>query len=396
MSGSATAFTVLVCSSKVFLRVPSRSRTDEDVLHHVRRQIGEQRRRIGGARHQTHDAKKVEATPPSFRPGGARGAVTRRECVHADAAQLGSAKPSRAPEISLSIGFHHTTQPHAQPSRGSRNCAAALSATAPPSTMRYLVADTGPIIKGHRLDQLGATGGVTLPEVVDEVRDERARQLLATMDVQFREPSDESIAAVRAFAKLTGDLPVLSGRRPGTEAGTWMLEKECRGVAHLRTEPPPRGAPPRGAAAAANDVDMAGEGGVDAITAAAADVEMAADGDADADGRGRRGGGGARRRAAPRRPTGCTSGRSTRRPTSAPSASAASRTSSPPPPSSLSRGRRSSRGSTSPCATTRPRTSRRTLTSAPTSSTARARAAAASSSTASPAPRARSPSCAPT
>ena len=146
--------------------------------------------------------------------------------------------------------------------------------------MRYLVADTGPIIKGHRLDQLGATTVVTLPEVVDEVRDERARQLLATMDVQFREPSDESIAAVRAFAKLTGDLPVLSAVDLRVLALTWMLEKECRGVAHLRTEPPPRGAPPPRSAAAAADVDMAGEGGVDAITAAAADVEMAADGDA--------------------------------------------------------------------------------------------------------------------
>ena len=103
--------------------------------------------------------------------------------------------------------------------------------------MRYLVADTGPIIKGHRLDQLGATTVVTLPEVVDEVRDERARQLLATMDVQFREPSDESIAAVRAFAKLTGDLPVLSAVDLRVLALTWMLEKECRGVAHLRTEP---------------------------------------------------------------------------------------------------------------------------------------------------------------
>ena len=161
-----------------------------------------------------------------------------------------------------------------------QNCAAALSATAPPSTMRYLVADTGPIIKGHRLDQLGATTVVTLPEVVDEVRDERARQLLATMDVQFREPSDESIAAVRAFAKLTGDLPVLSAVDLRVLALTWMLEKECRGVAHLRTEPPPRGAPPPRAAAA--DDDMADVGGVDAITAAAADVEMAADGDADA------------------------------------------------------------------------------------------------------------------
>ena len=113
--------------------------------------------------------------------------------------------------------------------------------------MRYLVADTGPIIKGHRLDQLGATTVVTLPEVVDEVRDERARQLLATMDVQFREPSDESIAAVRAFAKLTGDLPVLSAVDLRVLALTWMLEKECRGVAHLRT-PTPRAARRRRAA----------------------------------------------------------------------------------------------------------------------------------------------------
>ena len=39
--------------------------------------------------------------------------------------------------------------------------------------------------------------------------------------------------AVKDFARLTGDLPVLSTVDLRVLALTWMLEKECRGIDHL-------------------------------------------------------------------------------------------------------------------------------------------------------------------
>ena len=45
---------------------------------------------------------------------------------------------------------------------------------------------------------------------------------------------------MKEFARLTGDLPVISTVDLRVLALTWMLEKECRGVDHLRTTPPPR------------------------------------------------------------------------------------------------------------------------------------------------------------
>ena len=105
--------------------------------------------------------------------------------------------------------------------------------------MKYAVVDSGPIIRGVRLERLGAEALVTIPEVLAEIRDKHARASLAQMpsELETREPSDEAIRTVSGFAKLTGDLPVLSSVDLRVLALTWMLQKETGGVAHLRTVP---------------------------------------------------------------------------------------------------------------------------------------------------------------
>ncbi|KAI8829381.1 Nin one binding Zn-ribbon like-domain-containing protein [Chytriomyces cf. hyalinus JEL632] len=106
---------------------------------------------------------------------------------------------------------------------------------------QVLIADTAAFIKsGIRLDSL-AEEVVTIAEVVREVRDYNARANLALAvalsDVKVRVPSDESVAAVAAFARKTGDFSVLSSTDLRVLALTYMLEKERNGIAHLRTEP---------------------------------------------------------------------------------------------------------------------------------------------------------------
>ena len=63
--------------------------------------------------------------------------------------------------------------------------------------MKYLIIDTGPIIKGARLERVGAERVVTIPEVLREVRDPNARALLASLpfEIELREPSDEAMRA---------------------------------------------------------------------------------------------------------------------------------------------------------------------------------------------------------
>ena len=113
-----------------------------------------------------------------------------------------------------------------------------------PPRLKYAVVDSGPLIKGVRLETLNADGLVTVPEVLKEIRDRQARQMLASLPVELttREPSSEALTAIKSFAKLTGDLPALSVVDLRVLALAWMLEKEAKGgIDHLRTEPAPVG-----------------------------------------------------------------------------------------------------------------------------------------------------------
>ncbi|KAJ1617454.1 hypothetical protein T492DRAFT_492852 [Pavlovales sp. CCMP2436] len=115
-----------------------------------------------------------------------------------------------------------------------------------------------------------------------EIRDRQARAGLQMLpfEIEVKEPSDEAIARVSAFARKTGDYAALSAPDIKVLALTWMLEKECNGAHHLKLEPAKIGAAqPRRAAApapqptqteAAPPVDTAASSSTDATPASAA------------------------------------------------------------------------------------------------------------------------------
>ncbi|KAJ3043121.1 Nin1 binding protein [Rhizophlyctis rosea] len=105
-------------------------------------------------------------------------------------------------------------------------------------TVQTLVVDTAPLLQSRNISHL-ASRFITIPEVMREVRDRQARQNLAALpfELEVKIPSEEALAAVVAFSKKTGDYASLSATDLKVLALTWMMEKEARGVAHLRTEP---------------------------------------------------------------------------------------------------------------------------------------------------------------
>ena len=102
-----------------------------------------------------------------------------------------------------------------------------------------VVVDTNAIVKGFRLERF-ADEAVTIPEVLQEVRDKQARHTLATLpfELKVRDPDEASLKAVRRFARLTGDLGALSEPDLRVIALAYMLERDAHGVAHLREDPP--------------------------------------------------------------------------------------------------------------------------------------------------------------
>ena len=108
---------------------------------------------------------------------------------------------------------------------------------------RALVIDSGPIIKLTGVSSLRdkAETFYTVPAVLGEIRDAKARQHLDTLPfvIETREPSSASVAAVTDFARLTGDYQSLSSVDIIVLALVYELEQEgCDGAAtHIRTTP---------------------------------------------------------------------------------------------------------------------------------------------------------------
>ena len=98
------------------------------------------------------------------------------------------------------------------------------------TTYRALVVDSGPIIRHTGLSSLygKADHYFTVPAVLQEIRDARARSHLESLpfELQSREPSKESIHAVIEFSKLTGDYQSLSTVDLQVLALVYELEKE--------------------------------------------------------------------------------------------------------------------------------------------------------------------------
>lgn len=103
-----------------------------------------------------------------------------------------------------------------------------------------LVVDSAAFIRNVPLERM-AKNIVTIPQVIEELRDEETRRRLdqRVYDLHFREPSAEALKAVSNFAKLTGDFVSLSATDLRVLALTYMLEVEANGKAHIRTKPKP-------------------------------------------------------------------------------------------------------------------------------------------------------------
>ncbi len=106
--------------------------------------------------------------------------------------------------------------------------------------VRHLVLDTGALIKGqgYSLARM-AEHFWTIPEVIAEVRDPRARFHLDTLpfELRTREPTLQACKAVADFARQTGDYSALSKVDLRVLALTYTLEAEEYGgeVGHLRS-----------------------------------------------------------------------------------------------------------------------------------------------------------------
>lgn len=79
----------------------------------------------------------------------------------------------------------------------------------------------------------------TVPDVVSEIRDKKARAMLERLpfQLQTREPSAEALTAVVNFSRKTGDFAYLSLTDLRVMALAYMLEVEANGDAHLKTSP---------------------------------------------------------------------------------------------------------------------------------------------------------------
>lgn len=107
---------------------------------------------------------------------------------------------------------------------------------------RYLVIDSGPIIRltGSCLAKR-AKQFFTVPAVLQEIRDAKARQHLESLPFTLipREASHEGIRAVVEFARQTGDYNSLSSVDIQVLGLLYDLEREgcCGDVSHIRTTP---------------------------------------------------------------------------------------------------------------------------------------------------------------
>ena len=107
---------------------------------------------------------------------------------------------------------------------------------------KFLVVDSGPIIRRTGLTTMRgkAKAYYTVPAVMQEIRDAKAREHLGTLPFELltREPSKEATQAVIDFSKKTGDFQSLSVVDLQVLALVYDLEKEgCPDMSHIRTTP---------------------------------------------------------------------------------------------------------------------------------------------------------------
>lgn len=67
------------------------------------------------------------------------------------------------------------------------------------------VMDSSAIFRRKKYDEM-----ITVPEVVEEVKDENSRLFLSLMDINVEEPSEETVSTVKEAAEKSGDIYKLS------------------------------------------------------------------------------------------------------------------------------------------------------------------------------------------
>uniref|UniRef100_A0A0D9VBA9 RNA-binding protein NOB1 n=1 Tax=Leersia perrieri TaxID=77586 RepID=A0A0D9VBA9_9ORYZ len=109
------------------------------------------------------------------------------------------------------------------------------------SGVAVAVVDANAVISGGAALSSSAGRLVTVPEVLEEVRDASARRRLGLLAVPVEtiEPAPEFVKKVVKFARETGDLQTLSDVDMKIIALAYMLEAEVHGTNHLREHPPP-------------------------------------------------------------------------------------------------------------------------------------------------------------
>ncbi|CAG8839955.1 5707_t:CDS:2, partial [Gigaspora margarita] len=105
-------------------------------------------------------------------------------------------------------------------------------------TFKFLVVDSGPLIKGVDVRHL-AEKVYTIPEVILEIRDKHSREFLTqiSFDIETILPNGEALKEVVNFSKKTGDYTSLSAIDLRVMALTYMLEVQVNGTKRLRKEP---------------------------------------------------------------------------------------------------------------------------------------------------------------
>ncbi|KAF7810265.1 RNA-binding protein NOB1 [Senna tora] len=103
------------------------------------------------------------------------------------------------------------------------------------------VVDANAIIAGGERLHNCADKFVSVPEVMEEIRDPVSRHRLSFIPftVETMEPSPEAMNKVVKFARATGDLQTLSEVDLKLIALTYTLEAQIHGTNHLRDIPPP-------------------------------------------------------------------------------------------------------------------------------------------------------------
>ncbi|KAJ7538737.1 hypothetical protein O6H91_11G061900 [Diphasiastrum complanatum] len=120
---------------------------------------------------------------------------------------------------------------------------ASFSSSSQGMGIKTVVVDANAIIEGLNLAKYLAhqISTVTVTEVLEEVRDPRARAHLASLpfDIKCVEPEEEAIQKVIQFARATGDIQSLSKVDIKVIALAYTLEAQIHGTAHIRSQPPP-------------------------------------------------------------------------------------------------------------------------------------------------------------